>query len=95
MTLIVKGFPSGVYQLLPRLVKPAFCKSSWAACGLGFHQPMPKERSMAFWSVGIWSFMEGRSVSAICLPMVGSYGLIFRLPVSSSKFFSQSCIGMW
>ena len=42
---------------------------------------------------GICTPRLGRSESAICLPMVGSYGLILRLPVSTSKFFSQGSIG--
>src|SRR6185295_19054264 len=41
--LTVKILPSGVYQSLPRLVKPAACSNSVAACGLGFHHPIPKD----------------------------------------------------
>ena len=33
--------------------------------------------------------------SAICLPMVGSYGFSLRLPVSISKSFSQASSGAW
>ena len=45
--------------------------------------------------VGIWSPSEGRRLSAICLPMVGSYGFSLRLPVSISKSFSQASRGAW
>src|SRR5882724_11508828 len=93
ITRTVNGFPSGVNHAAPRLLKPAFSSSSCAACGSVFHQPIPKARAISFGSAGICSPMEGRSMSAICLPTVGSYGLTLRLPVSISKPLSHSSIG--
>ncbi len=90
---MVNGLPSGVYHWSPRLLKPAFSSSSVAACGLGFHQPRPNDVAISFGSVGIWSPIDGRSIAAICLPTSGSYGLILRLPVSSSKSCSQASSG--
>ena len=49
----VKILPSGVYHSLPRLVKPAACSNSVAACGSGFHQPMPKDFAISLGSFGI------------------------------------------
>src|SRR5271166_4178434 len=51
--LIVKGFPSGISHLPPSCLKPAFSSSSVAACGFGFHQPIPIERAIAAGSDGI------------------------------------------
>ena len=50
---MVNGLPSGVYHLLPRLLKPAFSSSSVAACGSGFHQPRPNALAIFSGSVGI------------------------------------------
>ena len=69
--LIVNGLPSGVIHWLPTFLKPAFSSSSVAACGSGFHQPMPKALAMSSAFSGIWMPRLGRSESAICLPMVG------------------------
>jgi hypothetical protein len=54
---------------------------------------MPKDFAISFGSLGICSPMEGRSMSAIWRPTVGSYGLILRLPVSISSVLSHSSIG--
>ena len=92
-SVIEKGVPSGFIHWLPLFLYPARSRSSAATWGLGFHHPRPNAVAISFGSLGIRSPIEGRSESAICWATVGSYGLYFDLPVSISKFFSQSSSG--
>ena len=72
ITRIVNGLPSGVIQLSPRFVNPAFSSNSFAATGSVFHQPMPIDAAICLGSLGIWSPIDGRSMLAICWPIVAS-----------------------
>ena len=65
------GVPFGFNQLLPFLVKPAFCRSSAAAWTSCFHQPKPNMRLSWLSSFGMASPHCGRTRSATSLAMLG------------------------